>query len=1654
MPFPVKDKEKQEDKDNFVKTASELSAFGLEKIEGADPKTPVGLGGSGWSFSRDKLNNVSRKKIPHPSESRIEGLNYDQQLRLWHRLTSEGMQDFSKMNPNSMIDPETREWSKAKGTGAASRIKGVEATPTYWEKYGVKGVDPFNALYEFSGLNDYISEKQFAEGKGMGGGLAGMAYGLKVGGRLGPKGAILGAALGGAFGQSVAKGTTRYPMTMGEQAAAPIWWGFGSTAPTVNLTKTAVKEAGAMGFMGATVSEFAKQTQNHIDRAAGADIEALPNDAGSIFLRNWMEFAGFAAAGGISHKAVAATDKSKGALKKYPVAANPQDDSEALRNSASTLLTSYKNRLHKKQTAKGVQAGKAKNYKQEKAFVDGIIKRLDKEGLEDLPTSDAFKALQILRKEMAIQGGKEVDTMLAPFVWDNAPALSRARALGISEESISKYPMLSEPPAIGRPSQHTIEVVDEVQRIFSAMQSAKDPKTIMTFRDRLRKLITTDEAALGAAQRIIEKGHGKQRVNIEHLATMTRQASQKGMGYVKDFDDAVMVPLKESGLHRFKATPDSPERDLFNELLFAEGLLARLKGKGKASRELERQSLALVQAKARRRGLVSRGEKGFDPSKHGNLSYDEALDAVNKEIKFSENQISSAGLDDVVKLREFLQETKGNLTEVTRGGRKSFNPQAYGLDKGYDYDVFVRDMKINIETAEQALSQFKKTDEGVMASRTQEFLENARAIRKSLIDNKSSYDPSKHSGKSYEKALSDANESIQKAEAAILTQKSTLNQTKKRGVVLGIGPESTKGQLWWSEEQALALVQQIEAVAGPARFDKLMKLKAAFVEQGDKALKRAYADGLIDDASYSVLSKSDDLWATFALRKYLEGSKYTEGARRSMVTKSYNPLHETMGISDPNFNIENISESMRNVIFGRTASGSNNRDKGVITEQLLKGKIARIIDESEIENLSSAEGYYHYMNKGQEVLVAVDRDVAEIINDIGAITDQQSLGKFLELYSKYGGAQLQRRAVTTLYPMFVALSGVTDFVKIGTVSKAGVKNPTDAFRYTVDYLESFADAVKGETGIGSSEWYRAGMRSGALGTSIRAEFDPRYTGIRRLDPHRGFFEANTYTPWADDVVKAGKERGGAALSAVDNVASLFANVMERTGKLTAMRRLARDKGVTLPDDVQQWLRQNPEDMWEIIHHSGSPYYARGSDTVKQASIILNFFNATVQGQAATWSRTFSLHKPEGRAAFARLGLIVGPPTAYYANHVYSEKYRRYYDRVPESDRMSGIILFEDPDDKDSFYYPLDKDGNPVSDPMLKYRVQSLREELRLGKNIVESLYKDFIVDRIHGEEAAKNAAKIFVSDLPVIGDVQRAYDRGDGVAALSSVGGLLKIPLSRRDGDWKDPYTGISSLGPRLSQATDGELRTTERVEDIYNDTAKILRGLGSKMGLGILEGIGGADVKAFSDIMLSRQLSNATVSEYERKIGQDNGLINYLMGSLAPSYYAQSMSPDLRKEFEKARKESINQRIRTENEMANVYENFKKRILPADGGMSSEDFREAGVAYLNEKYPIYQGQAAGERRFNELRRTMFSSMMKEEGKVPADQFIRALKSLDSDEAKIGPIVRKLNEMKRDGYTDEEQEYFTSKLINQKVIPVDMWPKVISRLLTGNKDVE
>ena len=165
-------------------------------------------------------------------------------------------------------------------------------------------------------------------------------------------------------------------------------------------------------------------------------------------------------------------------------------------------------------------------------------------------------------------------------------------------------------------------------------------------------------------------------------------------------------------------------------------------------------------------------------------------------------------------------------------------------------------------------------------------------------------------------------------------------------------------------------------------------------------------------------------------------------------------------------------------------------------------------------------------------------------------------------------------------------------------------------------------------------------------------------------------------------------------------------------------------------------------------------------------------------------------------------------------------------------------------------------------------------------------------------------------------------------------------------------------------------------------------------------------------------------------------------------------MSPNLRKEFEKARNESINQKIRTQNEVADAYENFKKRILPAGGGMSPEDFREAGVAYLNEKFPIYQGQAAGERRFNERRRTMFSTMMKEEGRVPADQFITNLKSLDSDGAKIDPIVMKLFEMKRDGYTNEEQEYFIDKLRLQKVIPEDMWPRVISRLLTGDKDVE
>ena len=64
----------------------------------------------------------------------------------------------------------------------------------------------------------------------------------------------------------------------------------------------------------------------------------------------------------------------------------------------------------------------------------------------------------------------------------------------------------------------------------------------------------------------------------------------------------------------------------------------------------------------------------------------------------------------------------------------------------------------------------------------------------------------------------------------------------------------------------------------------------------------------------------------------------------------------------------------------------------------------------------------------------------------------------------------------------------------------------------------------------------------------------------------------------------------------------------------------------------------------------------------------------MQGQAATWSRLASLNTPEGRAASAKLGLAIGAPTAYYASQVYSEKYRRYYDRVPEADRMRGLFM--------------------------------------------------------------------------------------------------------------------------------------------------------------------------------------------------------------------------------------------------------------------------------------------------------------------------------------------------------------------------------------------
>ena len=161
---------------------------------------------------------------PHPSEKRLEGLDYYDQKSEWFRKTPKGRESFLYLNPSMEWDEESQDFvrKRHKATGASlepsttdfeevgksigKAIWGDKSKMERWEDmsgYERRGIVG-EALHQFTGgiLTPDERNEAIEQLIKTGGGFAGMWQGAKIGAKRGKVGALIGAALGSTLGYS------------------------------------------------------------------------------------------------------------------------------------------------------------------------------------------------------------------------------------------------------------------------------------------------------------------------------------------------------------------------------------------------------------------------------------------------------------------------------------------------------------------------------------------------------------------------------------------------------------------------------------------------------------------------------------------------------------------------------------------------------------------------------------------------------------------------------------------------------------------------------------------------------------------------------------------------------------------------------------------------------------------------------------------------------------------------------------------------------------------------------------------------------------------------------------------------------------------------------------------------------------------------------------------------------------------------------------------------------------------------------------------------------------------------------------------------------------------------------------------------------------
>jgi hypothetical protein len=593
----------------------------------------------------------------------------------------------------------------------------------------------------------------------------------------------------------------------------------------------------------------------------------------------------------------------------------------------------------------------------------------------------------------------------------------------------------------------------------------------------------------------------------------------------------------------------------------------------------------------------------------------------------------------------------------------------------------------------------------------------------------------------------------------------------------------------WTVEKAQQGLADLERQIGPENFKRVAEIaNGPYQKAMDDSLRLQVESGRMSPKLYETIKASNDFYAPFKVLKYMDENALEGVGKRISGTKELTKA--ITGIHSEDFQVGNILlESQRQLFKSRVMAEKN--IKMLELDNLARldqtGQLLRIAGEGE----KARPGYkiVTYLKNGEPMRLEVTNELASAINGLNA-EQTNVIGRVLG-----AGAAPFRWGATgaNLGFQFVNLF-LADTPRTALISKYGINNLSDLFKFPMDWTEALYSSITGNFGK-KNALYRAFLESGAANSTIQRTLTP---GVFE----RQFFERQ----FAEKgILRKGYEASRGAT--LDNWAK-FANALEETAKLTTLKRGMRFENIAKLAQTNPALARQKiaEIATEVRNFGGSPDFARHGDLTKHLNLLFMFMNARLQGITSDITRLAG--KTGGREAakaWTRLSLAVGLPTTAVTLLNLSPKYRADYEMIPQRDRDNYWHI-----PREKFY--TDSQGRQIRE---YWRIPK-RETMQLMGNLIEEGIK------LAYDKDPKAAGKMAMSFLENISPIN--IDGSNATERLQSIGAninpILSGPFEYATGTNLGFHKDIVPMS--LSKASPHE-QYTEQTPELYKKTGELL---------------------------------------------------------------------------------------------------------------------------------------------------------------------------------------------------------------------------------------